>query len=440
MTVFSSHQEVLEYIEENDVKFIRLAFCDIFGVQKNISIMPGELKRALLDGICFDASAFAGFMRVDTSDLLLFPDVTTLAILPWRPSQGRVVRFFCDIRYPDGTPYEGDGRYILRNAVQALRKQKLSATVGTESEFYLFHMQENNTPTLTPHDHGGYFDIAPLDRGENIRRAICLTLEEMGIRPEASHHEQGPGQHEIDFKYSAPLQAADNLTTYKWVVKNTASSSGLHATFLPKPIANEFGSGMHINMALYRAGKNLFDYENGEEAVAASFIAGILSHAREISLFLNPLANSYDRFGEYEAPRYISWSPQNRSQLVRIPTAHGELHRMELRSPDGTLNPYFAFSLLLHAGLEGVAQKLELPQPCNVNLFTADASITSQLQALPRTMGDAITLAEQSDFIKRVLPSRVLEGYLSTKRAEWQAYLDATDRTALLTAQYLERY
>lgn len=440
MTIFSSNSEVLEYIEENDVKFIRLAFCDIFGVQKNISIMPGELKRALLDGICFDASAFAGFMRVDTSDLLLFPDVTTLAILPWRPSQGRVVRFFCDIRYPDGTPYEGDGRYILRNAVQALRKQRLSATVGTESEFYLFHMQEDNTPTLTPHDHGGYFDIAPLDRGENIRRAICLTLEEMGIRPEASHHEQGPGQHEIDFKYSAPLQAADNLTTYKWVVKNTASASGLHATFLPKPIANEFGSGMHINMALYRAGKNLFDYENGEETVAASFIAGVLSHAREISIFLNPLFNSYDRFGEYEAPRYISWSPQNRSQLVRIPTANGELHRMELRSPDGTLNPYFAFSLLLRAGLEGVAQNLELPQPCNVNLFTADASITDQLQTLPSTMGDAITLAEQSDFIKRVLPPRVLEGYLHTKRAEWQAYLDATDRTALLTTHYLERY
>ena len=311
--------EVVQFIQENDVKFIRLAFCDIFGNQKNIAIMPTELERAFEQGIHFNAAALRGFLNVDASDLLLFPDPATLSVLPWRPAQGRVVRFYCDIRYPDGTPFEGDGRHLLREANRRARRAGYSLTIGTASEFYLFELDENGHPTTIPHDHGEYFDVAPLDKAENVRRQICLTLEEMNIQPESSHHEQGPGQNEVDFRYAEALEAADNFVTFKWVVKSMASSSGLFASFLPKPLPHAPGSGLHLSISINKNGKNLFQPSFEESAEGQSFVAGILQRAAEMTIFCNPLTNSFQRLGEFEAPKYITWSHQNRCPLISLP-------------------------------------------------------------------------------------------------------------------------
>lgn len=433
-------QEVLQFIEENDVKFIRLAFCDIFGIQKNLSIMPGELPRAFASGICFDASAFRGFMNIERSDLLLIPDPTTLSILPWRPSQGRVVRFFCDIRYPDGTPFEGDGRHILREAEARAREHGVTCKIGTESEFYLFERDEHGNPTMTPHDHAGYFDIAPLDKGENVRRQICLTLEEMGIQPESSHHEQGPGQNEIDFKYSNALEAAENLLTFKWVVKTMAAGNGLFASFLPKPLPNVSGNGLHINLSLFQNGRNMFRTEKEHSQTCESFIAGILARAGELTAFLNPLTNSYHRFGEFEAPKYITWSHQNRSPLIRIPSATGELSRMELRSPDAGINPYLAFALLIHAGMDGIDDGLMLPEPCDENLFTARAAVTGRYQSLPGSLRDAVALANDSAFLRKYLPERTFTSFLTAKAEEWERFQLAEDKDDIERKMYFEHY
>ncbi|MCI8879389.1 MAG: glutamine synthetase [Clostridiaceae bacterium] len=433
-------QEVLRFIEENDVKFIRLAFCDIFGIQKNISIMPGELPRAFSSGICFDASAFRGFMHIEQSDLLLLPDPATLSILPWRPSQGRVVRFFCDIRYPDGQPFEGDGRHILREAEARAKSHGLTCKIGTESEFYLFELDEKGEPTLSPHDHAGYFDVAPLDKGENVRRQICLTLEEMGIQPESSHHEQGPGQNEIDFKYSDALEAADNLVTFKWVVRTMAAGSGLFASFLPKPLPGASGSGLHINLSLFQNGRNMFRTREEHSQTCESFIAGILERAGELTVFLNPLTNSYRRFGKFEAPKYITWSHQNRSPLVRIPSATGELSRMELRSPDAGANPYLAVALLIHAGMDGIDRALALPEPCNENLFSARAEITGRYAALPGSLRDAVELANGSAFLREHLPARTFTSYLTAKAEEWERYQAAGDKEQIERDLYFAHY
>ena len=401
--------------------------------------MPSELPLAMEQGISFDGSALPGFMNVESSDLFLRPDPATLAFLPWRPATGRVVRFFCDVRYPDGTPFEGDGRSLLRKTMADARALDLSCTVGTECEFYLFHTAEDGTPTHIPHDYGSYFDVAPLDRGENVRRQICLNLEEMGIQPEASHHEQGPGQHEIDFKYASPLQAADNLITFKWAVKVLAEQNGLFASFLPKPLPDQPGSGLHVNLSLFRQGQNLFRSPdtNTHSRTSEAFLAGILRRVAECTAFLNPLANSYSRFGSFEAPRYITWSHQNRSQLVRIPAAQGDLRRMELRSPDASINPYLAFTLLIQAGLEGVADDLPLPAPCDENLFQVGAS--ANYPALPQSLGHAVALARQSAFVRSVLPEATLECYLNAKEAEFQSVVNATDGGAAAEAQLFAR-
>lgn len=412
-------QEVLQFVRENDVKFIRLAFCDSFGNQKNIAIMPGQLPRAFDTGISFDASAIPGFLDVEASDLFLKPDAGTLAILPWRPSQGRVVRFFCDLYRPDGTLYEGDSRQLLKKAVARAAAMGYSVKVGAECEFYLFELGEDGKPTRTPQDRAGYFDVSPIDRGENVRREICLTLEEMGILPETSHHEQGPGQNEIDFQYSDALTAADELITFKSVVKAIAQRNGLYASFLPKPFADEPGSGVHVNLSLFQNGENTFlSFGKEEGSVAESFLAGILERAREMTLFLNPLANSYHRFGAFEAPRFITWSHQNRSQLVRIPAATGELSRMELRSPDAAMNPYLAFSLLINAGLDGVEKAAKLRKATDLDLYKAPKEITAQLEKLPGSLGEAIGLAQGSAFIGRNIPPQTLEKYLAHKQRE----------------------
>lgn len=416
-----SEQEVLQFVAQNDVKFIKLTFTDIFGNAKNISIMPDELPGAFSRGIPFDASEVKGFMKTCESDLFLIPDPSTLAVLPWRPQHGRVVRFYCSIVYPDGRAFEGDSRNLLKQSVKDLLNEGISCNIGTECEFYLFELDEKGSPTLTPHDNAGYCDTAPLDKGENVRRDICLTLEEMGIKPETSHHETGPGQHEIDFKKSEPLTAADNLATFKMVVKTIASKNGLHASFNPKPLYSEenksektkSGSGLHINFSLHKDGKNILEpqhTENSMNPLSSSFIAGILHRIKEITVFLNPIEDSYRRLGSFEAPGYISWSKQNRSQLIRIPASHGDNYRFELRSPDPMCNQYIALTLLLRSGIEGIKEKRILSEPQNIDfsLEKPDASI----EKLPRTLNEAKEFARKSVFVQKVLPANITAAIL----------------------------
>ena len=417
-------KEVLQFVAENDVKFIRLAFCDIFGIQKNISIMPDELPRAFSEGISFDASAVRGFLNVEESDLFLRPDPRTLSVLPWRPSHGRVVRLYCDILTPDGQPFGGDGRAALRAAVKRAEDAGFSCQAGSECEFYLFELDDEGNPTDIPHDRAGYCDIAPKDNGENVRREICLTLEQMSIRPVSSHHEQGPGQNEIDFRYGPMLEAADNLVTFQSVVKTIAARSGLHATFMPKPLPQESGNGLHINLSLYRNGQNLFRIGNEHSPESESFIAGILRRVREITAFLNPVTNSYERFGSFEAPKYVSWSHQNRSQLIRIPPARDEHLRMELRSPDPVCNPYLAFALLLDAGMEGIRDKLPLCPPCNGG---GHERHSAGREALPARLDEAVALARSSEFVRTSLPGILLEHYLDAKQEEYEQCLASVD-------------
>lgn len=394
-----SYEDVLEFINDEDVKFIRLAFCDIFGNQKNISIMPDSLKRAFEDGISFDASAVLGFNCGIKSDLLLFPIPSTINILPWRPSQGKVVRMFCDIKHPDGTPFENDSRHILKKAAQYAKDKGITVNFGSEFEFYLFKTDDDGEPTGIPFDNAGYMDVAPEDKGENIRREICLTLLEMGITPESSHHEEGPGQNEIDFRYSDALSAADNAMNFITVVKAAAAHNGLYASFMPKPIKGKSGNGMHINISVKCA-------DNKDRN--APFMAGIMEHISEITMFLNPCETSYERFGELKAPKYITWSHENRSQLVRIPAAKGEYKRIELRSPDPTANPYIAFALLIYAGLEGIEKNLTVPEAVNLNLFTADKSVTENLPILPQSLEEAKEIARNSEFVKKYLPENII--------------------------------
>ena len=430
-------KDVLEFVKENDVQFIRLAFCDLLGIQKNISIMPEELPAAFAHGVSFDASAIKGFRSVTQSDLLLFPDPTTLMVLPWRPGPGRVVRFYCDIKNPDGSPFSGDCRRLLKQVIVRSEQMGYTCKIGAECEFYLFRTDEDGNGSDIPLDQGGYLDIAPLDRGENIRREICLCLKEMGIQPETSHHEQGPGQNEIDFRFSDALRCADNLLTFKTVVKAIAARNGLFASFMPKPLAAAPGSGMHINISVHRSGANLFRDMPGEAALEAErFVAGVLKRAAEMTLLLNPLANSYDRFGNFEAPKYVSWSQQNRSQLIRIPAATDERARMELRSPDPSLNPYLGFALILSAGLDGIEQKLQLPPATDLDLFTADAAATQALTALPADMEAAIGLAEDSSFVRQVVGGDLLDKYLAMKKEEAAAVRSAIDRDAFYKNHY----
>ena len=433
----STASEVMEFVKENDVKFIRLGFCDLFGFQKNISIMAKELPSAFEAGVSFDAHAIRGFRDVTRSDLFLFPDPATLMVLPWRPGSGRVARFYCDIKNPDGSVFALDGRAILKRVVERAEKMGYVCMVGAECEFYLFKTEENGEPSHTTLDKGGYMDISPLDKAEDIRREICLTLEEMGIEPENSHHEQGPGQNEIDFKFSDALACADNLLSFKSVVKAIAARNGLFASFMPKPIPDAAGSGLHVNLSLSQNGFNIFrNRSEGHSNIAESFIAGILSKTPEITSFLNPIANSYERFGAYEAPKYVSWSHQNRSQLIRIPAAIGEKVRMELRSPDPSLNPYIAFALILAAGLEGIENELPLPAAVDADLYTVAQNVTNDLIQLPNNLQNAVNLTRGSGFVKSVLGEELLAKYLIIKEEEANAFKTAKDKVAF----YDERY
>ncbi|MGM9548742.1 MAG: glutamine synthetase family protein [Faecousia sp.] len=392
-------QDVIQYIQEEDVKFIRLAFCDCFGRPRNISIMPHELERAFKYGIAIDASAIAGFGDEVHSDLFLHPDASTITGLPWRPEHGSVVRMFCAITHPDGTPFAHDTRGILKQAVADAAKAGYSFSFGSELEFYLFRLDENGEATAIPFDQATYMDVAPEDKCENVRREICLTLERMGIQPESSHHEEGPGQNEVDFRYSDPLSAADNAVTFRTVVKTIAARNGLYADFSPKPLEGKPGSGFHINMSVRGGGEHLMHRAMG----------GILDKIADMTLFLNPSEHSYSRLGANKAPKYISWSSNNRSQLIRVPAASGEYRRFELRSPDCTANPYLAFALLIWAGLSGIEHNIALPEACNVNLHTADSRDFPNLATLPLSLSDAAECACDSPFIARHLPASLVE-------------------------------
>lgn len=395
-------EEVMQFVQEEEIKFIRLAFCDVYGKQHNVAIMPGELKRAFEFGIAIDASAIGGFGGEVRSDLLLHPDASTLIQLPWRPEQGKVVRMFCDISYPDGRAFECDTRGILKQAVAVAAEAGYAFTFGAEMEFYLFKVDENGEPTKVPYDHAGYMDIAPDDKGENIRREICLMLEQMGICPESSHHESGPGQNEIDFRYSDPLTAADNAITFNAIVRTVAAQNGLWASFSPKPLPEWDGNGMHINIAA-----------KGDEKMALlpCVIAGILEKINEMTLFLNPCEESYRRLGHDKAPRYVTWSAENRSQLIRIPAAVGEHQRAELRSADPTANPYIAYALLIYASLYGIQHNLTLPPATDVNLYNASSEALSSLKKLPVSLYEATAVTMSGSFAQAYLPETVIRAY-----------------------------
>ena len=416
-----TEQEVLDFVEENDVKFIRLAFVDLFGTLKNISIMPTQLHRALSGSVSFDASAVKGFCDISHSELFLRPDPKTITLLPWRPQTGRVARMMCDCLLPDGTLFTGYSRSILRQQVEIdkimverIGGAGLIGTIpvirGKEGQHLpyfhsLFQSDDAGDVTLHPQDCAGYMDVSPLDKGENVRRDICLTLENMGIIPESSHHEHGPGQNEIDFQYAGALKAADNAMSFKTTVRTIANQYGLCASFLPKPLRDESGNGLHINLSIEHGGINIFEQQDGQLSLDAQHaIAGILGRIREISLFLNPLPSSYQRLGCWEAPKRINWSFGNRSQLVRIPAAHPGAGRMELRSPDPACNPYLAFALVLAAAMEGITEVTPLQAPLD------DSG------SLPESLEEAISLAEKSAFIREVLPENVIDAYLAEKK------------------------
>lgn len=389
-----TQEEVLDFVREEDVKFIRLAFFDLKGIQKNISIMAGQLENVFNNGVSFDASAIYGFETPEKSDLFLHPDPTTLAVLPWRPNTGKVVRMFCTISYPDGTPYKKDCRTLLANAVKKAKDSGVQFRFGTEIEFYLFKLDEKGEATKIPFDNASYMDIAPEDKGENIRREICFTLEQMGIQPEASHHEEGPGQNEIDFHYSDALTTADNAATFKWIVRTRAASNGLYADFSPKPLADKAGSGFHINISCSDASKK------------RNVLAGILKHAEELTYYMNCTEASYDRLGSCKAPQYIAWGPENRSTFIRVPSITTEdASRIEIRTPDSECNVYIVFTLLIHAALDGIKNNLEPPEPVTENLFGSPSTPLRdfKLKTLPDTLDSAKEIAEKSSFIKEVL-------------------------------------
>lgn len=422
--------DIFRMVEEEDVEFIRLQFTDIFGVLKNIAITSSQLEKALDNRCMFDGSAVEGFVRIEESDMYLYPDYDTFEIFPWRPQQGKVARLICDVYTVDGKPFTGDPRNVLKNVIKEASDMGYLFEVGPECEFFLFHTDDNGQPTTLSHERAGYFDLGPTDLGENVRRDMVLTLEDMGFEIEASHHEVAPAQHEIDFKYDEALITADNIMTFKLTVKTIAKRHGLYATFMPKPKYGINGSGMHVNMSLASAdGRNVFADKNdklGLSEDAYHFIAGILAHAKGMTAVTNPLVNSYKRLVPgYEAPVYIAWSATNRSPLIRIPaTKKGEGTRVELRNPDPSANPYLVLALCLAAGLDGIKRKLPAPPSVDCNIFdmTDEQRKEAGIETLPENLYEAVKCMKEDKFVCEVLGSHIVEKYTEAKLKEWEAY------------------
>ncbi len=437
--------DIFRMVEEEDVEFIRLQFTDIFGTLKNIAITSSQLEKALDNKCMFDGSSVEGFVRIEESDMYLYPDYDTFEIFPWRPQQGKVARLICDVYTPDGKPFEGDPRWILKKTIKEANEMGYRFDVGPECEFFLFHTDDNGLPTTLSHEKAGYFDLGPNDLGENIRRDMVLTLEEMGFEIEASHHEVAPAQHEIDFKYDEVLKTADNIQTFKMTVKTIAKRHGLYATFMPKPKFGISGSGMHINMSLAtEEGKNIFADENGKIGLsddAYHFIAGIMKHARGMSAITNPLVNSYKRLVPgYEAPVYIAWSAKNRSPLIRIPASRGNGTRVELRNPDPTANPYLVLALCLAAGLDGIKNKIEVPESvdCNVYEMTPGERRAAGIENMPADLKEAVDCLVADEFLCSVLGEHITTKYVEAKMKEWENYTTRVSQWEI--DEYLYKY
>ena len=424
--------DVLQYVRENDVKFVKLQFSDIFGFQKNISINSSELARAFSRGFSIDASYQYGLLGCE-DNLLLMPDASTLSILPWRPHQGGVARLLCDVKNSDGSDFTANSRTILNKAVKAAKKKGITFKIKTSCEFYLFKNDDEGNPTKIPQDNAGYMDVAPIDRGENIRREISLALEQMDFSPESSSHEAGPGHNEIDFQYASPLSAADNFITFKSVVKNISDLNGLYATFMPKPFDDKPGSGLHIGIKLYKNGKNIFNvYQPEKDTLQENIIAGILNRVRDMTLFASPTVNSYKRFGKFNVPRYISWSTKNTAQLLRVPVASDGSAKLVLRSPDCACNPYIVLALIIYACLEGIENKERLKS------FT-DGSGEKALQTIPESIVQAAKTAQNSDFIKKYIDDEIVEIYSKTAKEQYDKYEGAADKGVFETENYFFR-
>ncbi len=423
-----SKEDIIRLVEEQDVEFIRMQFTDIFGQLKNVAITKSQIQKAVNNQIMIDGSSIEGFVRIHESDQYLYPDLNSFTVLPWRPQYGKVARLICDVYNPDGTPFVGDPRGVLKKTLKRAADMGYSFNVGPECEFFLFETDDEGRPTTKTGDEAGYFDLGPLDHGEGTRREICLNLEAMGFEIEASHHEVAAGQHEIDFKYDEALAAADKIMTFKLAVKTVAQKNGLHATFMPKPVFGINGSGMHTNMSLFKDGKNVF-YDpsdaRGLSKEAYSFIAGLLAHVRGFAAITNPLVNSYKRLVPgYEAPCYLAWSASNRSALIRIPAARGQSTRVELRCPDPSCNPYLELACCLAAGLDGIEKGLVPPAEITENIFAMDRKTRHAhgIHSLPGNLHEAIEELEKDELICQTLGEHVVEQYTQGKRKEWDAY------------------
>lgn len=436
-------QDVLRLVQEEDVEFIRLQFTDMFGTLKNVAITSSQLEKALDNKCMFDGSSIEGFVRIEESDMYLYPDLDTLAVFPWRPQQGKVARLICDVYRPNGRPFEGDPRYILKRVLKEAEAMGCQFDVGPECEFFLYHTDENGQPTTVTHERAGYFDLGPVDLGENARRDMVLTLEDMGFEIEASHHEVAPAQHEIDFRYDEALTTADNIMTFKLAVKTIAKRHGLHASFMPKPKTGINGSGMHINMSLSRDGKNIFaDSQDpiGLSREAYYFIGGLMKHIKGMCAITNPLVNSYKRLVPgFEAPVYIAWSATNRSPLIRIPAERGEGTRIELRCPDPSANPYLVLAICLAAGMDGIKNQIMPPAGVDKNIFsmTEEQKDAEGIDSLPNNLLEAIHEMEKDELVKRVLGEHAYERYIMAKKQEWAQYCRQVSNWEL--EQYLYR-
>ncbi|MDS1030617.1 type I glutamate--ammonia ligase [Bacillota bacterium LX-D] len=421
-------EDVLKKAEENDVNSIRLQFTDIFGILKNVAIPREQLQKALEGELMFDGSSIDGFVRIEESDMYLKPDPNSFTIFPWRSQEGNVARLICDIYNSDGTPFEGCPRNVLKKVLAEAAELGYSFYVGPEAEFFLFHTDEQGHPTLHTQDNAGYFDLSPVDLGENCRNDIVVALQKMGFEIEASHHEVAPGQHEIDFKYADALTTADNVVTFKFIVRTIAQRHGLHATFMPKPIAGINGSGMHANQSLYTENGNAFHDPQGELGLSPEayyYIGGLLKHAKAMAAITNPTVNSYKRLVPgYEAPVYLAWSACNRSPLIRIPAKRGASTRVELRNPDPSCNPYLAFAVMLKAGLDGIKNKITPPNPIDLNIYNLDAAERSDMgiDSLPANLKEALGCLKEDETIKAALGEHAYSRYMEAKNLEWDEY------------------
>ena len=445
MEKYSTKEQIKEIVEKENVRFLRLMFTDILGRIKNVEVPISQLDIVLDNKMMFDGSSIEGFVRIEESDMYLYPDLSTWMIFPWESEKGKVARLICDVYGTDGKPFAGDPRSNLKRIVKEMKDLGFTGfNIGPEPEFFLFKLDENGNATKKLNDQGGYFDYAPVDLGENCRRDIVLELESLGFEVEASHHECAPGQHEIDFKYADAIEACDNIQTFELVVRTIARKHGLHATFMPKPLHGIAGSGMHINMSLFNEDGNAFYDENGEDQLSETayhFLGGLLEHARGYTAVCNPIVNSYKRLVPgYEAPVYVAWRGKNRSPLVRVPSSRGLSTRLELRSVDPTANPYLAMAVLLQAGLDGIKRKINPPKAVDRNIYvmTEEERAEAHITDLPSTLHNAVKAMREDETVKEALGNHIFNNFIEAKRMEWDAYRQSVSEWE--REQYLEMY